>query len=137
MFSSVKTDWETPQNFFNNLDDEFHFTLDVCATGKNTKCKNFISLEQDSLSKKWDGVCWMNPPYGRLSTPAWIKKAYEESLDGATVVCLVPSRTDTKWFHEYCLKGEIRFVKGRLKFGGCKDPAPFPSMVVIFKKGTK
>jgi hypothetical protein len=86
----------------------------------------------DGLQQKWKGVCWMNPPYGK-EIKKWMKKAYESSLEGATVVCLVPSRTDTKWWHEYAMKGEIEFIKGRLKFGGSKNSAPFPSAVVVFK----
>lgn len=119
--------------FFDNLDREFHFNLDVCATDANTKCTDHFTRAQDGLSQSWGGhTCWMNPPYGR-TIGVWVKKAYEESLGGTTVVCLVPARTDTKWWHEYCMKGEIRFVRGRLKFGGCKNSAPFPSAVVIFK----
>ena len=134
MFSSATDEWETPQDFFDKLDSEFHFTLDVCATDENAKCPNYFTRAQDGLSRGWGGnTCWMNPPYGR-KIGAWVKKAYEESLNGMTVVCLLPARTDTKWWHEYCMKGELRFIKGRLKFGGCKNSAPFPSVVVIFRK---
>ena len=130
---SSKTDlWATPQVFFDELDNEFHFETDVCALPENAKCKRYFTPQQDGLSQEWDGVCWMNPPYGR-NISKWMKKAYESSLHGATVVCLVPSRTDTKWFHDFAMKGEIRFVKGRLKFGGCKNSAPFPSVVVVFR----
>ena len=130
---SSKTDlWETPQDFFDKLDEEFKFTIDVCATHENAKCRQFFSPEQDGLTISWTGICWMNPPYGR-AIKNWIKKAYESSLQGATVVCLLPSRTDTAWWHDYCTKGEIRFIRGRLKFGGQKNSAPFPSAVVIFK----
>jgi phage N-6-adenine methyltransferase len=130
---SSKTDlWATPQVFFDELDNEFHFETDVCALPENAKCKRYFTPQQDGLSQEWDGVCWMNPPYGR-DISKWMKKAYESSLHGATVVCLVPSRTDTKWFHDFAMKGEIRFVKGRLKFGGCKNSAPFPSAVVVFR----
>ena len=80
----------------------------------------------------WSGTCWMNPPYGR-EIIKWMKKAYQESLKGCTVVCLVPSRTDTIWWHDYAMKGEITFIKGRLKFGNQSNPAPFPSAVVVFK----
>ena len=82
---------------------------------------------------EWRGVCWMNPPYGR-TIGNWMKKAYESSLEGATVVCLVPARTDTGWWHNYAMKGDIEFIKGRLKFGGSKNSAPFPSAVVVFKQ---
>lgn len=133
MFSSAKDDWETPQRLFDELDAEFHFTVDVCASAENRKVNNFIPKEYDALSMRWYGVCFMNPPYGRQIIK-WVKKAYEESLNGATVVCLLPARTDTIWWHEYCMKGEIRFIKGRLKFGGSKNSAPFPSAIVIFRE---
>lgn len=130
---SSKTDlWATPQAFFDELDKEFHFETDVCALPENAKCKKYFTPVQDGLAQEWGGVCWMNPPYGR-EISRWMEKAYESSLRGATVVCLVPSRTDTKWFHDFAMKGEIRFVKGRLKFGGCENSAPFPSAVVVFK----
>jgi phage N-6-adenine-methyltransferase len=135
MFSSKTDEWETPQNLFEDLNKEFGFTLDVCATTENTKCFYFFNKSTNGLSIdwfSWGEVCWMNPPYGR-EIGKWVKKAYEENQKGATVVCLLPARTDTKWFHEYCTKGEIRFLKGRLKFGGCKNSAPFPSMIVIFR----
>ena len=125
--TSLRGDWETPQDLFDTLNKEFHFTLDVCANNGNAKCKNYYS--EASLLKRWEGICWMNPPYGR-EIGRWIKKAYES---GTTVVCLLPSRTDTAWWHDYCLKGEIRFIKGRLKFVGSKNSAPFPSAIVIFR----
>lgn len=131
MFSSKTDDWETPQWLYNELDQTYQFTLDVCATRENKKCRNFYSKELDGLAQKWHGTCWMNPPYGR-EIGKWVEKAYKESLKGATVVCLLPARTDTRWFHDYCTKGEIKFLKGRLKFGGSKNSAPFPSMIVIF-----
>lgn len=132
MFSSKRPDWETPKDFFEKFNNEFHFTLDVCATQANTKCKNFFSPEDDGLSKTWNGICWMNPPYGK-EISKWVKKAYEESLSGTTIVGLLPARTDTKWFHDYILeKAEIRFIKGRIKFVGSKNAAPFPSMIVIW-----
>lgn len=133
MPKSQSTEWETPQAFFDELDEEFHFRLDVCATAENAKCKRFFSPEQDGLMQKWDGVCWMNPPYG-TGIRKWVLKAYEStSCTHAVVVGLLPARTDTRWFHEYVYgKAEIRFVKGRLKFGGQKNSAPFPSMVVVW-----
>lgn len=135
MFSSAKGEWETPQDFFNKLNEEFRFTLDVCALPDNAKCDRYFTPEQDGLAAAWRGeTCWMNPPYGRERTGKWIQKAYEESLKGATVVCLIPARTDTKAWHDYCMRAdEIRFVRGRLRFGGVKDAAPFPSAVIIFK----
>ena len=88
------------------------------------------------LKQKWEGICWMNPPYGR-EISKWMKKAYEESLNGATIVCLVPSRTDTIWWHEYAMKGEVRLIKGRLRFKGAQSSAPFPSAIVIFGPNAK
>lgn len=130
---SSKTDmWATPQWLYDELNEEFHFDLDVCATKDNAKCANFFTPEMDGLSKDWHGTCFMNPPYGK-EISKWIKKAYESSLKGATVVCLLPARTDTRYFHQYCVKGEIRFIRGRLKFSDSINSAPFPSMVVIFR----
>lgn len=101
--------WSTPQDFFNKLNDEFHFDLDVCAEKWNHKCSRYFSPDADGLSKNWTGTIWMNPPYGK-EIRYWIRKAYEESQKGCTVVCLIPSRTETTYFHDYCLKGEIRFI---------------------------
>ena len=134
MFSSNTDLWYTPQDFYEKINKEFNFELDVCSDGKNNKCDKYFTEEEDGLKQKWEGVCWMNPPYGR-TIGKWMKKAYESSLEGATVVCLVPSRTDTKWWHDYAMNGEIRFVKGRLKFGGSTTSAPFPSALVIFGEG--
>jgi len=137
MFSSNDMTWETPQWLFDKLDKEFHFTFDVCASANNTKCNKYWNVEQDALKHNWavnKEVYWMNPPYGR-EVGVWIEKAYNESLKGATVVCLIPSRTDTKYWHDYCMKAsEIRFIKGRLKFGDSKNSAPFPSAIVIFNR---
>jgi phage N-6-adenine-methyltransferase len=133
MFSSKSDMWETPQDFFDKLNEEFHFTVDVCAIPENAKCEKFFSPENDGLKQEWEGVCWCNPPYGR-KIGLWVEKAYLASTWGATVVMLLPARTDTKWFHEYIYnKAEIRFIKGRLKFGNSKTAAPFPSMVVIYR----
>lgn len=130
---SSKTDlWYTPEDFYQKYNDVFNFETDVCATHENAKCANYYTEETNGLSQNWKGICWMNPPYGR-TIKEWMKKAYESSLNGATVVCLVPARTDTNWWHDYAMKGEIEFIKGRLKFGGSKNSAPFPSAVVIFK----
>jgi phage N-6-adenine-methyltransferase len=130
---SSKTDlWATPQKFFDAL--PFVFDLDVCALPENAKCDRYFTPEVDGLAQEWTGVCWMNPPYGR-TIGKWVKKALESSRATAdVVVCLLPARTDTKWFHDYCLQGEIQFIKGRLKFGGAKNSAPFPSMLVIFRR---
>ena len=134
MFSSKSDAWSTPQDFFNRLNDEFNFEIDVCASPQNTKCSKYFTKEQDGLSQSWGkSICWCNPPYGR-EVGAWVQKSYMSSKEGATVVILLPARTDTKWFHEYIYNNaEIRFVKGRLKFGGSSNSAPFPSMVVIFR----
>ncbi len=132
-FSSATDMWSTPQDFFDHYNDIYNFTLDVCASPENAKCKHFFTEADDGLAQDWVGNCWMNPPYGR-EIIHWVKKAYESSLEGATVVCLVPSRTDTKWWHEYVMKGQIEFIRGRLKFGDAKNSAPFPSVVVTFFK---
>jgi phage N-6-adenine-methyltransferase len=133
-FSSQTDLWSTPQNFFDVLDKEFHFTLDVCATQENTKCWDYFTEKEDGLQQNWSNdICWMNPPYGR-EIGKWIQKAYKSSLEGATVVCLIPARTDTAWWHDYVTKGEIRFIRGRLKFGSATNSAPFPSALVIFRK---
>ena len=136
--------WATPKEFFKKLDDEFHFDIDVCANAENHKCKKYYTEKQDALKQDWKGkVCFMNPPYG-IKIPLWIKKAYEESKKGATVVCLVPARTETRWWWDYCMKGKIRFIKGRIKFLGRNTkgelvnyPATFPSAIVIFKRRIK
>lgn len=132
-YSSGRDDWETPQAFFDRLDAEFGFTLDVCATDRTAKCSEYFTPEEDGLAQAWSGVCWMNPPYGD-EIPKWVEKAYTEAVNGnVPVVCLIPSRTDTAWWHDYVMKAtEIRFIRGRLKFGGSKDSAPFPSAIVIF-----
>lgn len=138
MFSSQTDLWETPQDLFDELNAEFHFNLDVCATDENAKCTNYYTKEQNALEQDWSSrICWMNPPYGR-TIALWVKKAYDSMRKGgATVVCLLPSRTDTAWWHDYCMKGEIRFLRGRLKFSGNKYNAPFPSAIVIFRKEAK
>ena len=134
MFSSKTDLWSTPWDFFEKLNDEFHFTLDPCSTHENTKCYKHFTIEEDGLLQDWGNeVVFCNPPYGR-KIKDWVKKAYDESQkDNTTVVMLIPARTDTIYFHEYIYnKAEIRFIKGRLKFGDAKNSAPFPSMVVIF-----
>lgn len=130
-FSSATDLWATPQAFFDAQHARHRFTLDVCASFENAKCARFFTEEMDGLSQRWEGVCWMNPPYGRAIS-AWMRKALESAQSGAKVVCLVPARTDTKWWHDYAMKGEIEFIKGRLKFGGEKNSAPFPNAIVIF-----
>ncbi len=133
LFTSETDNWATPQAFFDEINNEFNFTLDPCSSKENAKCPRFYTKEEDGLSKNWDNErVFMNPPYGR-EIGKWIKKASEAR--GGIVVCLLPARTDTRYFHEYIYgKSDIRFIKGRLKFGGSKNSAPFPSMLVIFKK---
>lgn len=133
-FSSETPEWYTPQDFFDKLNAEFNFTLDPCCTHENAKCERHFTQEDDGLSQSWHGESvFMNPPYGRMIKD-WMRKAYEScNRSGAQVVCLVPARTDTAWWHDYAMKGEIRFIRGRLKFGGAVDSAPFPSAVVIFR----
>ena len=136
-FSSVSVEWPTPQGLFDELNEEFKFTLDPCATHGNAKCKRYFTEEDDGLSQNWgQETVFMNPPYGR-GIKDWMKKAYESSRNGATVVCLVPARTDTKWFHDHAVKGEVVFIKGRLKFGEAKNSAPFPSAIIIFRPPKK
>lgn len=133
-FSSNTNEWATPQSFFEELNKEFNFTLDPCATKENAKCLKYYIQEQDGLSQIWDNeIVFCNPPYGR-EIGKWVKKSSEAM--GGVVVMLIPARTDTKYFHEYIYQKpnvEVRFLKGRLKFGGSKNSAPFPSMVIIFK----
>jgi phage N-6-adenine-methyltransferase len=159
-FSSASDEWETPQWLFDELNKEFGFTLDVCATHENRKCKAYFNKGINGLEQSWQGeVCWMNPPYGnpefaceknckkkacvergyhineyKPGIKDWVCKAYDESKKGTTVVCLLPARTDTIWFHAYILgRAEIRFLQGRLKFGNATNSAPFPSMIVVFR----
>ncbi len=132
--SSATDDWHTPQWLFDLARKEFKFTLDVCATAKNAKCKRYFTRRDNGLEQTWRGVCWMNPPYGR-EIGAWIEKAHQSAKDGATVACLVPARTDTAWWWDYCTRGEIRFLRGRLQFSNADNGAPFPSALVIFHPG--
>ena len=134
MFSSKEEKWATPQELFDELNREFHFTLDPAASDDNHKCDLYFTEKEDGLKQSRTGhTVFCNPPYCR-KTGDWVKKAYDECKTGGTkVVMLLPSRTDTRWFHDYCLPyGEIRFIKGRLKFGEAKNSAPFGSMIVIF-----
>lgn len=135
MYSSKTDNWATPQDFYDKLDSEFHFTLDPCADKNNHKCKKYYTKEDDGLLQDWGGeIVFCNPPYGRQISK-WVEKYFNESRkDKTIVVMLIPARTDTKYFHQYIYnKAELRFVKGRLKFGDSKANAPFPSMVVIFR----
>lgn len=133
MFSSATDQWATPQSFFDEWNAIFRFTLDVCADASNAKCPRFFDREADGLAQDWSlDVCWMNPPYGR-EIGRWVAKAYRQSLKGATVVCLLPARTDTAWWHDYVIPAaKVTFIRGRLKFGTATNSAPFPSAVAVF-----
>ena len=145
MFSSKSDEWSTPQELFDALHAEFDFRIDLAATAENAKCSAFFTKEHDALSMPWHAAfrCgWLNPPYSRGLCGKFIAKAAEERTKGFLTVMLLPARTDTKAFHAYIWDTdkhqpregvEVRFLKGRLKFSGCKDPAPFPSMVVVFR----
>lgn len=150
-FSSETCEWATPQNVFDEMNEKYNFTLDVSATPENAKCSKFFTKDDDGLRQSWAGErCWMNPPYGR-DMGKWVEKAFLESQRGALVVCLVPARTDVKWWHEWAMRGDVVFIKGRLKFQridgarlahngkavqeGRKPPqntAPFATAFVIF-----
>ena len=135
MFSSKSDEWETPIDVFNRLNEEFDFDLDPCADENNHKCDRYFTQKQNGLIQNWGGSkVFCNPPYGK-EISAWVRKCSDESKkENTVVVMLIPARTDTKWFHDYIYqKAEVRFLKGRLKFGGSKNNAPFPSMVVVFK----
>ena len=135
MFSSKSNEWATPQDFYDKLNEEFNFTLDPCATHENAKCDIYYTVVDNGLKQDWGGeTVFCNPPYGR-AIKDWVKKCHEESKKpNTTVVMLIPARTDTRYFHDYIYNKvkEIRFIKGRLKFGNSKNSAPFPSMVVVF-----
>ncbi len=132
-FKHGTVEWATPPDLFAALDAEFHFTLDVCATPANATCARFYTRQQDALRQPWEGVCWCNPPYGP-EIPRFIEKAARSAQQGATVVCLVPARTDTRWWHAWVLPAaEVRWLQGRLKFNGSATSAPFPSALAIFR----
>lgn len=130
-YSSATDEWATPQDFFDTVHAEFGFTLDVCALPSSAKCADYFTPDDDGLAQDWTGVCWMNPPYGNEIVD-WVRKAHESAQAGATVVCLVPARVDTGWWWDYCRYGEIRFLRGRLRFGAAETGAPFPSALVVF-----
>ena len=136
-FDSNKQDWETPIELFNEINAEFHFTLDVAASSENKKAAKFFSKEQDGLKQSWSNeIVWLNPPYGDqgYKISDWVKKACLERMNGATTVLLIPARTNTNWFHDFCLKyGEVRFLRGRPKFGGATHGLPQPLCFVIFR----
>jgi phage N-6-adenine-methyltransferase len=133
--SSGRTDWSTPQPLFDLLDREFSFEIDVCATVENAKCVRFFSPKDDGLEQEWRGSVWLNPPYS--DTRRWLEKAWESSRAGATVVCLVPASTGTSWWWDFCRFGEVRFLRGRLRFDDSATGAPFASAVVVFGPGVR
>ena len=136
MFSSASVEWATPQKLFDELNKEFNFTLDAAATEENTKCLEFFTKEENSLAQDWGKhTVFLNPPYTRRENKLWLQKAHDSSMNGATVVLLLPSRTGSGWFHDTVLANnhEVRFLRGRQKFGGCKNSAPFDSIVVIMR----
>lgn len=129
-------EWATPQDLFDRLDAEFHFNLDPCATPENAKCRYYFTKKEDGLQQSWRGFrVFCNPPYGR-EIVKWVRKAYfMNRLFGTLVVMLLPARTDTKWFHDYVYgNAEIRFLKGRVRFGNSKENAPFASMIVVYEE---
>ena len=141
LFTSNKDDWETPQSYFDEINQEFNFTLDAASSqgGGNAKLPNFWSVDDDSLSQKWEGRVFCNPPYGR-ELRRWVEKAYLESQKDycELVVLLIPARTDTSYWHDFIFNkaDDIRFLRGRLKFevsGKSRDAAPFPSALVVFR----
>lgn len=124
--------WATPQWLYDALNKEFGFTLDPCSDGTNAKCPKFYTPRENGLLRDWGTeTVFMNPPYSEVDE--WMRKAYGAALEGATVVCLIPARTDTQWWHAYVMKAEIRFIRGRLKFGDAENSAPFPSAIVVFR----
>lgn len=132
LLTSKSVEWVTPLAFFKRLDALFRFDLDACATPENAKAPRYYTAEQDGLAQPWTGTVWCNPPYGR-AIAAWVEKAYQSARGGATVVLLVPARTDTRWWQRWCQQGEVYFVPGRLKFGDAARPAPFPCAVVVLR----
>lgn len=133
LFSSKSDDWATPQALFDKLDAVFHFTLDVCASDTNAKCRRYFTKEQNGLMRNWGGnTVWCNPPYGR-EIGEWVRRCCQHSQCS---VMLLPVRTDTRWFHAWIYgnrDARVFFIRGRLKFGSSKNSAPFPSMVVVFR----
>jgi site-specific DNA-methyltransferase (adenine-specific) len=132
-FSSQTCEWATPQVLFDRLHARYGFTLDACATADNAKCPVYFTRDEDELTQTWTGRVWMNPPYGR-EIAGWMRKAWEAAQSTAElVVCLVPARTDTAWWHEWATRGEVEFLAGRVRFGGGRHGAPFPSALVVFR----
>jgi DNA N-6-adenine-methyltransferase (Dam). len=132
LMTSNTPEWSTPDWLFMALDVEFQFDLDACATAENAKCKRYFTSNDDGLDQAWTGNVFCNPPYGR-QIGRWVHKAYQSAMTGATCVLLLPARTDTRWWHRFCRHGEIRFLRGRLRFSNSKRDAPFPAAIVIFR----
>lgn len=140
IMSSASVEWPTPQDLFDRLNEKYRFTLDPCATPENAKCERFFTESDDGLKQSWRGErVFCNPPYGRGHTKRWVQKCAEEAKDPNTlIVLLIPARTDTAVFHDHLYQKdnvEIEFIRGRLKYGGGENNAPFPSMLVIFNGG--
>jgi site-specific DNA-methyltransferase (adenine-specific) len=133
-FSSRSCEWSTPQDLYDRLNAQHGpFTLDACATAEKAKCERFYTRAEDGLAQTWTGRVWLNPPYGH-EIGAWMRKALESAATTADLVlCLVPARTDTAWWHDYAERGEVEFLHGRLRFGGAAHSAPFPSALVTFR----
>ncbi len=137
VLSSATDDWATPQDLFDYYNAIYNFDLDVCASDENAKCGRYFTEDINGLMQPWaPSKCWMNPPYGK-AIGEWVRKAWEESRQGALVVCLLPARVDTRWWHTHARQGRIEFLKGRLKFGNAENGAPFPSAVVTFMPADK
>lgn len=141
-FDSNRQDWDTPDSIYLPLDAEFHFQTDLAASPDNARCVRYFTKEQDGLKQPWDGVCWLNPPFGDKSSKMvdWIKRAYEESQrnPNLTVVMLIPARTNTRWFHQFCMQAaEVRFICGRPKFADATHGLPQPLVIIVFKKSAK
>lgn len=133
LYSSATDEWPTPQPVFDSLNREFAFTLDPCATPQNAKCPRYFTRADDGLKQDWSQhIVFMNPPYGRV-IGSWVEKAYRSAQQGAIVVCLLPARTDTRWWHGFVMRGEVRLLRGRIRFEGGKAGAPFPSAIVVFR----
>lgn len=134
LFKNNTDEWETPKDLYDKLNEEFSFDLDPCSTDKNHKTVLYYTKQENGLKQSWGGCrVFCNPPYSQVKQ--WVRKAYHEShKPGTVIVMLLPARTDTKWFQDYCLhRSEVRFIRGRLKFSSAKYNAPFPSMLVIFR----
>lgn len=132
-FSSNSDEWSTPQNLFGWLNEQYHFTLDPCASADNHKCDKYFTIKDDGLEQSWEGeTVFINPPYSDIKR--WVKKVYDETQKPITTAwLLVPARTDTSYFHDYVMKSNfVYLIRGRLKFGNSKNCAPFPSMLVYF-----